>query len=344
MASIIAGYLASSSAVETSKVLAEDTYSKITHTQAINFLKAQRIEVGLHTWSGSQGYKNSSKEELIQFAKELIDRNFVASIDDLDVLKVVRETRPNAVIGFFINGLENAKQAATNGANVLIGALLLPAEVDTLRKEYHQVLLFTGIDHTQTPVMKALNTAIQSGVDGVVLKKFKDFIEALDREGSSLSRIRSDYPELLIMGAGGIFEDKVEAVLRMPENIIAAVGFNAQNMEAFRIQAVSYMEKIKRVIASAGSEEKESILDGIINRKAHPIRAGDIKGDVSSPAQESAKFIRLPSQEVVAIIPEKLKVEELKSMPYAGVFVEEILYAQTRPTAVTLSVRNTKKN
>ena len=39
---------------------------------------------------------------------------------------------------------------------------------------------------------------------------------------------------------------------------------------------------------------------------------------MSSPAQESAKFIRLPSQEVVAIIPEKLKVEELKINALCG--------------------------
>src|SRR3989339_1544772 len=325
------------------KQLSQLGFSFVIRIQAIDFLKAQRIEAGLHTWSGGKGHKDSSKEELIQFAKELIDRNFVASVDDLDVLRTVREARPEAVIGFFVNDLENARQAAGNGANILIGPSLAPAEVDDLRMEYPQVLLFAEVDHTQVPVIKALHAAIQSGVDGVVLKKFANFIEALNKEGYSLSRLRSDYPELLIIGAGGIFEDKVEEVLRMPENIIAAVGFNAQNVEAFKAQADSYKEKVKRVISSSAVVRGKDIKEAIINSRAHPIRAGDAKSNVSSPAQKPAKFIRLPSQEVVAIIPEKLEVEELKLMPYTGVFAEEILYVQTRPTAVTLSARNAKK-
>ena len=237
------------------------TSSAVTRTQAINFLKAQRIEAGLHTWSGGKGHQDRSKEELIQFAKELIDRNFVASIDVLEVLREVREARLDAVIGFFINGLESARQAVIDSANVLIGPSLPMADMDVLHKEYPQVLLFTEIDHTQTPVREALNAAIKSGVDGVVLKRFQDFIEAIDREGSSLSRIRSDYPELLIIGAGGIFENQVEKVLRMPGNIIAAVGFNAQNVETFRTQADLYKEKIKRVIGSSGLKEKGMSLD-----------------------------------------------------------------------------------
>ena len=84
-------------------------------------------------------------------------------------------------------------------------------------------------------------------------------------------------------------------------------------------------------IVSSSFEEKASIVDGIINRKAHPIRAGDIKSNVSSPAQESAKFIRLPSQEVVAIIPEKLKAKESSE-------TTEPEYGKAEPPAVVITI------
>ena len=99
--------------------------------------------------------------------------------------------------------------------------------------------------------MDKIKEAVDAGVDGVVLKPYSRGDHRI--EPDVIQKIKQTHPDLIVVVAGGVFENKVEDVLSLPVSVVAAFGVNKPTLEEFTAQVKSYKEKIDTVLAAKKS-------------------------------------------------------------------------------------------
>ena len=140
---------------------------------------------------------------LRKFVEILIGHRITPCLDNLAVLRVLRlnPAFDGVPIGFFVGSdFSRAEQVARAGANILIGTLSRE-QIEHMRQRYPHLVFFAEVTDKAS-----LDRALVSGSDGIQIKPWAKTVAALEQEGITLAALRRDYPNLLIAGAGGIFE------------------------------------------------------------------------------------------------------------------------------------------
>ncbi|OGR89968.1 MAG: hypothetical protein A2992_01210 [Elusimicrobia bacterium RIFCSPLOWO2_01_FULL_59_12] len=217
--------------------------SKMKKAAVIKAMKQDRLEAGLHTVTGGKGYAALGLALIVEFAEILLSKRVIPGVDQLDILQALRQKRENGkhpIVFLLEDRLHLAEEAAASGANVLIGSGFTPAFVERIRRRFPNVVFIAEISNQSSNVEQELKSAIASGVDGVMLKRWADWKNQYAKGPLSLQEIRKRHPKLLMMVAGGIFENSVTDTLALAEDVIVAVGVNAQTPEDFEAQAQNY--------------------------------------------------------------------------------------------------------
>ena len=222
------------------------------------FLATNPFEMGLHTTTGGKAFERLDVTLLTQFAGVIIDHNIMPAIDNLEVLERVRER--DAIKAFlFGKDIERALKAVDKGASVLLGdeikeGGLSPETIREIKKKNNQVLIASEIDvlgKDENSILDKIKEAVDAGVDGVVLKPYSRGDHRI--EPDVIQKIKQTHPDLIVVVAGGVFENKVEDVLSLPVSVVAAFGVNKPTLEEFTAQVKSYKEKIDTVLAAKKS-------------------------------------------------------------------------------------------
>jgi len=223
-------------------------------------LRYFRLEGGLHTVTGKGGHKDLTPAQLQRFAEMLLDADIVPAVDRLDVLQALRRQPRyrHKPLAFVLDQKslavdpDLAEKAAAAGANVLTGPFgdawtysKIPSErIRHLRERYPQTVLIAEVANDSPYATLEVMLASQE-LDGVLLKPFGGWT-ALTAP-ASIESIHTKSPHLLMMVAGGVFQPLAQDVLLRPENLFAAVGFNAIDEQAMAQQIGQY--KMARALA-----------------------------------------------------------------------------------------------
>jgi len=228
---------------------------RVRRADAIAFLNRHRIEVGLHTVTGSKSLAGVATETLVEFSRILIARDFMPALDNLDALRRLRDdpaTR-DAVLAFLTeDNRDLARQAAAAGASlILAGPGLTEDDVRSLKGAFPHVLVFGDAATVGATLLDDVRRVAAAGADGVMIKPYFNREGEAQVEEEILNQIRAEHPDLIIVLAGGVFEGRVEGVLSLAAKPVAAVGFNAQTLEDFEAQADRYAGKVKPLLGAA---------------------------------------------------------------------------------------------
>jgi len=227
-------------------------------TLTLRQVNAFRVESGLHTEIGAQPpFQAVAPERIGRFGEIMRQNRVMVGVDNAALVAETRRQSPEAVIFLHLqkSDLEAVRRGVEAGANVVVLPDATPERVDAIRTDTvaSRAVLFSTVDDTAPDVKAALDAALRSGTEGVLLKRFDRVEQALVAAGYPLTRLRSEYPALLIGAAGGIFENRVAQVLGRPERLIAFVGINQTEPDAFEDQVLNYADAVRTVIRTRGS-------------------------------------------------------------------------------------------
>lgn len=228
-----------------------------------NFFKTNRVEVGLHTVTGSKAFANVPTADLVNFSQKIIAKQFVPFIDNLEVLTNLRQdqTTAQAIIGFVIDTQNQAESLLWQALAKKVDIIALGEEVNketvaAIREMYPQVVIIKtiSVDHkTEEEINKAINQTIYrqdsaikvaDQVDGIMFKPYykNGAVNIKEEIISPLSYI----PNFLVIVAGGVFETKVGETFSLANNVISAIGFNQTTTPGFDGQLARYVEAIEK--------------------------------------------------------------------------------------------------
>ncbi len=228
------------------------------HHAAIAEFNAKRIEAGSHSQTEKQNHFGLAPELIVDLMDVVVKGGFIATTDRMDVLKGLRAKNPSAVIGYFATNVVGLREAAATGATFVIMVEFSPTadEMTRIRTEFPALLVIAELDTAAaSSFTQSIRAVVEIGVDGVVLKHWSKVPAALQKDNYSVTQLRKDAPNLIIIPAGGIFENKVAAVLAIPEKLVAAVGFNAKTVEECQVQVKRYHDAINAPAQSAAQKD-----------------------------------------------------------------------------------------
>ncbi|MFH0754132.1 MAG: hypothetical protein V2A70_06165 [Candidatus Omnitrophota bacterium] len=212
---------------------------------------------GLHTETGkNKSFKGVLTQKgavgVSEVARVMFDRGILPVFDIKDALQYFKEGRPNALAGYFIrNNVPEALKAIEAGADYLVGVeeYLTPETIKAIKIAHPSIVIINDIAFKDNYVMGRVDESVAAGADGVQFGPFADFVDqTFTQAGDVLKDVRSKYPDLLINGAGGIFGERVGAVLQMPEGVVPSVAFMGnETLDQFAALAAGYHEKVEAV-------------------------------------------------------------------------------------------------
>ena len=207
-----------------------------------NAFNKLRLEVGLHTVTASKGFAGLDVTALKNIALALMAQGFIPTVDVSDVLKAVRAENKDGVVGFFVNDLQEARNAMKDGASFVSAIKAWTAgDTQALRSEYPQAVIYVEVDAASDQLQQNLDMTVACAVDGITLKRLADVNKVLATANNPITAFRKNNPGMIIQVAGGVFQNKVAEVLAHEENFIAAVGFKPGTREEINRQAEEYI-------------------------------------------------------------------------------------------------------
>ncbi len=184
-------------------------------------LKKAQMMAGLHTVTGNSGFKNELAAKgptgIVELAKELQKNAIPAVFDNLEALKMFKKDLPDTLAGYFVtNDIEAALEGIAAGAGMVVALEYLRPDVVSILKERAPSVVIINAVSAKDDVLRLVDESVQAGAEGVQFKPFKDFVtgDGFTEAGELLKTVRAKYPELLISGAGAIFEDRVGNVIK----------------------------------------------------------------------------------------------------------------------------------
>lgn len=208
---------------------------------------------GLHTTTANKGFAEvlatKGPAGLGALASDLQQQNILPVFDNAEALRLFKEQHPDTRAGWFvpIEGLGNAS-LADMAVDFMVGLAYISAEqVQAMRTQYPDIPLINVIASSDGDVLALVHETVAAGAAGVQLKPLGDFVQGdqFEKAGEMLQKIRQQYPSLLLVGAGGIFNQRFDNVVSWPERVVPAVAF--MSPETVVAQAEEYRSVLTKV-------------------------------------------------------------------------------------------------
>ncbi|MBF0512149.1 MAG: hypothetical protein HQL13_07480 [Candidatus Omnitrophica bacterium] len=203
--------------------MTENIQAAMSAAEVIKGIQQVGSMAGLHTWSGQRKFAGSSVSEIVDLANQLHQNGIVPVFDNSEALSSFKEAHPEVLAGWFVS--PDLKEGIHEKADFVVGLDYLSGHtIEAIKRDYPQVAVINSID-SKDNVMERVEKTVQAKADGVQLKPMKDFVEGqeFEKEKDTLKDLRARYPHLMIVGAGGIFEQRFVNVKKM--GIVPALAF-----------------------------------------------------------------------------------------------------------------------
>ncbi len=210
-------------------------------TYSVTFdIKHAGIMSGLHTTTGGKGFAGVLEKEgaagIAILADELQMNGILSVFDVPEALTLFKSRHPEARAGFFIT---NGVKRVMPEADFVVGLeYLTPETVHALKNENPKITVINVIAKADGNVLVLADETVAAGADGVQLKPMVDFVrgEQFEEAGDIIQVLRAKHPDLMIVGAGGVFGSRFGNVVR--QGVLPAVAFKSP--EELPIQAKEY--------------------------------------------------------------------------------------------------------
>jgi len=309
-----------------------------TSLETKKWLKTHRMEAGFHTVTAGRGYEKlwnqpARRPQLAELAEEALANDIMPGVDQISVLKALRKKtslRKKPIAFLLGNRVELAEEAARAGANVLIGEGFTPEILKRLRSRFPQVVVIAEVGHQINGINKMprdieveISALTDEGIDGLLLKPFAEWDRRFRNTTLSASSLQTQFPGLLVFGAGGVFENRAARVLQEHPRMVAAVGVNAMSLPEFKSQISRYAAARTAVQLALG--------------EIHPAQvSGDLEFSVSeeNTYDEQDMFLkrvirRVEAQSATHTVLLRSPIEPGRPLRIA--IQNRLLYAGTRP-------------
>ena len=181
----------------------------------------------------------------------LVQEGIIPEFGDLRVLKRFSRLYPDTITACGIkNDLNQAIEAAINGADILVSSdLLSPELIKQIRSLFPRIVIISGArDRAEC------HEGIQNGADGIKLKPWDNKDGTLINSNLELIKeLKRDYPGILFFGAGGVSAKNISMTLAD----VSGVGIGFDNPDELK-DKLSWIDRARKPTHYRKTEENKT--------------------------------------------------------------------------------------